>query len=219
VRRLHAGPGDSAAVFGGGPVGNLAAQWLRLRGCSPVFVVDIDPPKLAAAESMGLLPVDGREADPAAAIERATGGGARRVVEAVGLPLTCRQALQAAGRFAEVLFIGNLQGELRLGEKDFSAILRRELVLYGTWNSKMVPLGEDDWSVTLDHLGGRLQAAPLIGRTPGLAEGPEVFRRLAEGSLAAAGRIVFRVTEEPAGPPPSHPAGTRGPAGPPGSRP
>ncbi len=193
VRKLRTVPGDSAAVFGGGAIGNLVAQWLQLRGCRPVFVVDLDPDKLAAAAAMGFTPVDPRGVDPVAFIAERTGGGARCVVEAVGLPLTFRQALLAAGRFAEVVLMGNIRGALSLEEKDVSGILRRELVIHGTWNSKVAPRGQDDWSAVLDFMAGGLQVAPLISHTPDLAEGAEVFRRLSERSFGPYGRIVFRV--------------------------
>ena len=200
VGRLRAGPGDSAAVFGGGPIGNLAAQWLHLRGCRPVFVIDLDPGKLAAAAAMGFSPLDARAGDPVAALAARTGGGARAVVEAVGLPLTFRQALQAAGRFGEVVLMGNIRGELAVPEKEVSGILRRELTVHGTWNSKVVPLG-GDWSTALRFMAGGaeggLRLEPLVTHTPPLSEGVEVFRRLAGGSFGPFGRIVFRVSGEP----------------------
>ena len=200
VRKLRAGPGDSAAVFGGGPIGNLAAQWLHLRGCRPVFVVDLDPGKLATAAAMGFVPLDARGEDPVPALAGRTGGGPQAVVEAVGLPLTFRQALLAAGRFGEVVLMGNIRGELVLAEKEVSSILRRELTIHGTWNSKVAPRGRDDWSAALRFMAGGpqggLRLAPLVSHTPALAEGVEVFRRLAGGSFGPFGRIVFRVSGE-----------------------
>ena len=49
VSKLAIRPGDAGAVFGAGPIGNMAAQWMRLRGCAEVFVVDIDGTKLDLA--------------------------------------------------------------------------------------------------------------------------------------------------------------------------
>ncbi len=200
VGRLEVRPGDSGAVFGGGPIGNMAAQWLRLRGAEPVLVVDVDPAGLERAESMGLTPVDARGGDPVERIRDATGGGARCTVEAVGLPLTFLQALQAAGRGGQVLFMGNLIGRFEVGDRDFSQILRRELVIRGTWNSRITPRGGDDWSVSLARMERDLRIAPLVTHTPSLEEGPEVFRRLAEGGFGPHGRVVFRIGGEEAAP-------------------
>ena len=65
--------------------------------------------------------------------------------------------------------MGNLHGEFRLGEKAFSSILRRELTLHGTWNSKVVPRGTDDWSTVLKYMGipAVSEAAALLAVAPG----------------------------------------------------
>jgi L-iditol 2-dehydrogenase len=181
VSKLTVRPGDSGAVFGAGPIGNMAAQWMRLRGCDPVFMVDVDERKLALAAEMGFVPVDSRQGDPAAQIREKTGGaGADRVMEAVGLPLTFLQAVQAAARFAEVVFLGNIRGTFSIGEKDFSSILRRELVIKGTWNSRVVPEGRNDWTTVLSRLGRGIEVARLFSHTPKLAEGADIFRRIIE---------------------------------------
>jgi len=176
IRRLHIRPGDDAVVFGAGPIGNMTAQWLRIHGCGRVFVVDIDERKLAIAEQMGFVAINAKAQDPVEAILKATGGeGVARSVEAVGLPLTFLQAIQAAGRFGEVLFMGNIAGEFKIGEKDFSNILRKELTILGTWNSKVTPPGSDDWTTTLQTMDRDLIVAPLISHQPSLEEGPAIF--------------------------------------------
>jgi L-iditol 2-dehydrogenase/galactitol-1-phosphate 5-dehydrogenase len=179
VGKLAIRAGDTAAVFGAGPVGNMAAQWLRVRGCGEIFVVDIDPVKLALARSMGFTPVDSTVGDPVEQIKARTGGaGAECVLEAIGLPLTFLQATQAAARGGEVVFLGNIRGELRIGEKDFSSLLRREITIKGTWNSKIAPEGRNEWTVVLSELGKKVLVAPLVSHTVPLAEGPEIFRRI-----------------------------------------
>jgi L-iditol 2-dehydrogenase/galactitol-1-phosphate 5-dehydrogenase len=192
VGKLSIRPGDRGAVFGAGPIGNMAAQWLRVRGCSEVFVVDIDDRKLEIARSMGLVPIDARLGNPVQEIRERTGGGAERVVEAVGLGETFLQTLQAAARGGEVLFMGNIRGRFVIGEEDFSSILRRELTIRGTWNSRVVPEGRNEWTVTLEQLGRGIQVAPLVSHTPQLSEGPEIFRR-ALAKTEFFNKVVFEV--------------------------
>jgi len=189
--RLHGG--ESAAVFGGGPIGNLAAQWLRILGCASVAVVEPDPRKLDLARSMGFRAVDPRSSDPVAALKEATGGrGPDRVVEACGLPVTYLQAVQAASRSGEVVFLGNIRGDFTLPEKEVSSALRRELTLYATWNSGIVPRGTDDWSTALAFMRQGLEVAPLVTHTPALSEGQEIFGRMARGGESF-GKVVFRI--------------------------
>ena len=67
----------------------------------------------AIAAEMGFIPIDSREGDPVERIRGKTGGGrADRIVEAIGLPLTFLQAVQAGARFGEVVFLGNIRGSI-----------------------------------------------------------------------------------------------------------
>jgi L-iditol 2-dehydrogenase len=194
VNHLHVRPGDTAVVVGFGPIGCMIAQWLRIRGCAQILAVDIDQSKLELAENMGFTPVDSGRQDPVAVTYEKTGGrGAERTVEACGLPDTFLQAVNCAGRFGEVLFLGNIHGQFAIGENDFSAILRKELTIFGTWNSGIVPRGHNDWTTVLESMDKNLQVSPLISHIPELQEGPEIFELLEQGNLRTFGRIVFRV--------------------------
>jgi len=191
VGKLSIRAGDTGAVFGAGPIGNMAAQWMRKRGCSRVFLVDIDEQKLSLASAMGFTPVDSRKGDPVAQILSMTDGyGADRIVEAIGLPQTFLQAVMAAARFGEVVFLGNIRGSFQIGEKDFSSILRRELVIRGTWNSRVVPEGRNEWTTVLSALGRTMEVARLISHTPRLADGADVFRRVV-GRTESFNKVVF----------------------------
>jgi glutathione-independent formaldehyde dehydrogenase len=77
--------GDRVAVFGGGPVGLMAAHSALIRGASEVFVVDKQADRLALAEKIGALPIDFAQSDPVEQILDATVGvGVDCGVEAVG---------------------------------------------------------------------------------------------------------------------------------------
>jgi L-iditol 2-dehydrogenase len=197
VRKMRVQPGDDAAVFGAGPIGALVVQWLKLAGCARVFVVDVDARKLEIARTLGAIPINPQGGgDAVRQILEATGGeGVQRVVEACGLPLTFLQATQVAAAFGEVVFMGNIHGEFKIGEKDFSSILRRELTIHGTWNSKVVPRGTDDWSVVLKFMDRGLQIAPLISDTPTLEEAPAVFASIHQ-RRAWHHKVIVRVSPE-----------------------
>ncbi len=194
VRKLQVNAGEAAAVFGAGPIGNMAAQWLGIRGCSRVFVVDVDAAKLAIAQSMGFVPINAAMCDPVSTILERTGAvGVMRCVEACGLPQTFLQATQVAARFAQVVFMGNIAGEFRINEKDFSNILRRELTIFGTWNSSVTPAGEDDWTTALRFMDRQLQVQPLISDTPSLAQGVDVFDSIHKRRTFH-NKVVFRIS-------------------------
>jgi len=179
VRKMRILAGSDSVVFGAGPIGNMTAQWLRIHGSARVFIVDVEARKLSLAAEMGFVPVNAKEADPVQVIEEATGGaGVQYSVEACGLPITFLQALKVTGMFGQVVFMGNISGQFKIGEKDFSSILRKELTIHGTWNSKITPLGTDDWSTVLKHLDNDLVVAPLITDKLPLSDGPTIFSDL-----------------------------------------
>jgi L-iditol 2-dehydrogenase/galactitol-1-phosphate 5-dehydrogenase len=180
--RVELPPGGSVAVFGGGPIGNMAGQWLRLAGAARVFVVDIDPLKLDLARSTGFSPVDARAGDPVEALRALTGGqGPDAALEAVGLPLTFRQVLGAVRHGGQVVLMGNLRGTLSLEEREVSSLLRREVTVRGSWNSRVAPEGANDWTETLARVGRDVDVAPLVSHIAPLAEGPDLLRRIVAG--------------------------------------
>jgi len=77
--------GETVAVFGGGPVGLMAAHAALIKGASQVFLVDQLADRLELAEQIGATPIDFSAGDPADQILEATHGvGTDRGVEAVG---------------------------------------------------------------------------------------------------------------------------------------
>jgi glutathione-independent formaldehyde dehydrogenase len=78
-------PGETVAVYGGGPVGLMAAYAAFIRGASRVFVVDRVPARLAKAEQIGAIPINFEHGDPVEQIKQETDGeGTDKGVDAVG---------------------------------------------------------------------------------------------------------------------------------------
>jgi L-iditol 2-dehydrogenase len=184
-------PDATVAVFGGGPIGNMAGQWLRLAGAARVFIVDVDDRKLALARSMGFEPLDAGAGDPVEALLRRTGGaGVDAALEAVGLPLTYRQVLAVVRHGGQSVLMGNIRGTLSLEEREVSSLLRREVTVRGTWNSRVAPEGANDWTEALARMGRGIDVVPLVSHVVPLAEGPAVFRRIIAGGEYFA-KVVF----------------------------
>lgn len=184
VEKLNVQAGMSALVIGGGPIGNMAAQWLKLKGCDPVYISDVDDRKLETASAMGLISINPAGQPLPVNVDC--------VVEACGLPSTFVQATASAGRFGQVVFLGNIHGSFTLTEKEFSAILRNELTIRGTWNSRVTPRGKDEWSRVLAFLDRAVQVKPLISHQPALSEGASIFDAVASRSMWY-NKIVFKI--------------------------
>src|SRR5699024_5340100 len=64
-------PGETVAVYGAGPVGQMAAYSAQLKGASRVFVVDNVKSRLDIAKDLGAEPINFKDGDPAQQIHDA----------------------------------------------------------------------------------------------------------------------------------------------------
>ena len=97
-------PGDRVVVYGGGPVGLLAAHSAMIRGASQVFLVDKETDRLDLAGKIGVTPIDFSKGDPVEQVLDATDGyGTDCGVEAVGY-----QAHDPSGEEHPELVLDNL---------------------------------------------------------------------------------------------------------------
>jgi len=80
-------PGETIAVIGLGPVGQLATRCAVQQGAGRVIGVDLQPERLAMAAAHGVETIDGSQVGdvPAAVMDLTSGRGADRVVDAVGM--------------------------------------------------------------------------------------------------------------------------------------
>jgi threonine dehydrogenase-like Zn-dependent dehydrogenase len=82
-------PGDTVAVFGCGPVGQLAITSARLLGAGRILAVDRVESRLDMARAQGAEAIDYEEEDPIAVIRELTDGiGVDRAIDAVGIDAT-----------------------------------------------------------------------------------------------------------------------------------
>jgi len=160
-------PGARALVIGGGPIGLIAAQWLRIRGARDVLVADIDPAKLAFSERFGFAAVDSQDLS-------ALKDACDVVVEACGLAVTRDAAVACTARKGTLSFIGNPADDWCVVRTLFSSVLRKELTIRGNWNS--VP--DPDWKEVLAHAGKDLNLKDLVTARVPMSDGAAAFARI-----------------------------------------
>jgi L-iditol 2-dehydrogenase/galactitol-1-phosphate 5-dehydrogenase len=183
VRRLYLEAGMTALLIGAGPVGTMAAGWLRISGCRDIYIADIDHRKLQIAEGLGFNTIDCGSMELTDIVDTISAfKGFDVVVEAAGSPSTYRAAVYSTARAGQTLFLGNMRGTLSIEAELLSQVLRRELTIYGSWNSKPVPRGSDDWTTVLSYLDRGIETAPLISHTPLLQDCPDIMQAMHSGS-------------------------------------
>ena len=99
--------GESIAIFGFGGLGFSALQLARAFDCGDVYVVEINPEKLASATSMGAIAIDAKTADPVEQIKEASAGrGVDVALELIGSANTMRQAVLCLGALGRAALVG-----------------------------------------------------------------------------------------------------------------
>ena len=147
-------PNDNLAVIGTGMIGISAAQWAKKYTDGKVVVIGRNENKRSLVEKTGLdyevcTSADGRCFDV--------------VLEAVGTPESVDLALNMVRPGGTVVLMGNPSGDILLSQNTYWRILRKQLVVKGTWNSFYDGIGKSDWTDAIEALSkGEVEVASLI---------------------------------------------------------
>ncbi len=133
--------GETVAIVGGGPMGQIIVQLARATGAGRLIMVTRSPEKLELAKRLGASDtISARESDPVGALMDLTDGlGADVVIEAVGSVRTLEQSAKMVARGGKLVIFGFCpEGEeARFVPFD---LLSRELTLVSSWvNPYTVP--------------------------------------------------------------------------------
>ncbi|OZM77890.1 glutathione-independent formaldehyde dehydrogenase [Pseudonocardia sp. MH-G8] len=102
-------PGETIVIYGGGPVGLMAALSASVKGAAKVMVVDRHPDRLKLAEQVGAIPIDDSKGSPVDQVmEQTNGRGADRGAECVGY-----QAHDPQGNEDNALTLNNLVASVK----------------------------------------------------------------------------------------------------------
>jgi len=166
------GAGETVAVVGCGPVGQLIIACCQLFAPGPVFAVDPVPDRLAQAARLGAIPLDGT-GDVRRALREHTGGPRATVVlEAVGSAAALETAWRLVDTGGRVILVGLLVdepwpescGQTWLRTLTVRSVLGRP---YTHRDTLLRLIGQ-----------GRLRPAAVVSETRPLEEAPLAYQRL-----------------------------------------
>ena len=200
VRRAQTSlAGKTVAIFGAGPIGLMTAQWARIMGATTVFLFDIVAEKLELAKQLGFDEVFNTTTEkPVEVVNASTDGkGAHVCIEAAGVPATYLNALESVGRGGSVVLLGNPDADVTLPAVLISQLMRREVNIFGTWNSDYSAAGnDDDWRTVLQAIAsGMLTLTPLITHKIPLADSSNMLHKMRNKSEFYA-KVLIHPSEE-----------------------
>jgi propanol-preferring alcohol dehydrogenase len=155
--RLRAG--ESIAIFGFGGLGFSALQLARAFDCGDVYVIEINPAKLASAAKMGVIAIDAKAADPVEQIREATaGGGVDVALELIGSAKTMRQAVLCLSPLGRAALVGLTAESMSI--HPYTELINKEAEIIGV----------------SDHLAVEIPALIEFARSGKLLSPPETLR-------------------------------------------
>lgn len=134
-------PGSSCCVIGCGGVGISAIQGAKISGASQIIAVDTMPSKLTAAKQFGATHCVNAKTvhNVVKEVARLSGGGTDYSFEAIGMPQTAEQAIEAvrAGGTAVIVGVADQKdrAKLKLAKINFL-----ETVVKGSFMGSSVPM-------------------------------------------------------------------------------
>ena len=175
VSRAGVSKGDKVLVVGAGTIGVLAAVAAKAKG-AVVFLSDISEEKLKIAETFG---IDGTILNDSSenfseAVSRITqGNGFDVTIEAVGLPSTFQNCIDAACFGGRVVLIGVGKENL---DFNFTLIQKKELNIFGSRNAL-----KKDFLELIDLVNkGAVPLEKIITNVYSFDEAPKAFRDFSE---------------------------------------
>lgn len=118
VRQSRLRAGDSAAVFGAGPIGLMVIEALKAAGAASIYAVELSPQRRAKAEELGAIALDPAAVDVVAEIGDRSGGGVDYTFEVTGIPAVLNQSLHATRPGGEVVVVSIWEGEASFNPND-----------------------------------------------------------------------------------------------------
>lgn len=191
LSKIDIAPMDSIAVFGAGAIGLMLCEFAKIRGAGTVVLLDIDASKLEFARKMGYNAIDNGKAGWLEQVMDLTSGkGVDAAVEGAGASSALAGCLQAVKPQGAVVLMGNPLGDMHLAQKEYWEILRKQLVVRGTWNSDYTGR-KNDWKAAIGAMAQkRLDAKKFITHRFRFAECAEAFAVIRE-KKEFANRVMF----------------------------
>ncbi len=187
--------GESVAVFGVGGVGLAAIQAAANVGAHPIIAVDLTEEKLAFAKQFGATHgINASEVDAVEEIRKLTKGGVDYAFDAIGVPQTQEQILQATrpgilgyGEGGMSVLIGIPQKPVTF---DMRVLVRGQKTYQGSWGGVTRP--EKDFPMYIEWFQqGKLNLHALITRRYKLEQINDAVHDLEQGKIL--GRSIIEL--------------------------
>lgn len=167
VKKAKINKKSNVLVYGAGTIGLLLASWAKALGAKTVEISDPNEERLNFAKTLGFQGYSGGEMDV--------------IFEASGVGVALNDAIINCKPFGEIVLVGHGKKDVNIAHQNFALILRKQLKIYGTWNSDFKKK-VNDWQESIDAISnGIIEPEKLITHKILLKDGDKAFKIIEEG--------------------------------------
>ena len=132
VRQSSLRAGDTAAVFGAGPIGLMVIEALKAAGAAQIYAVELSAARRAKAAELGAICLDPEAGDVTAQIADQSGGGVDFAFEVTGIPAVLGQCIHATHPGGEIVVVSIWESEASFNPNDLVVMERtmRGIIAY-----------------------------------------------------------------------------------------
>ena len=177
---------QSVVLHGIGPIGLMMAQLLRAKGIENIYLIGNKEQQLKLAKTLGFLNLCNAKTENVDAwlVEQTYGKGVSVAIEGVGTSESFSNCLRQVSAGGSVLLLANPKDNVHLEKNVFWQILRKQLAIFGTWNSRYGTTTDDNWKEVLELIyKKKIMVEPLITHRlefDKLSDGLELMRHKKE---------------------------------------
>ncbi|SER99333.1 2,3-butanediol dehydrogenase [Salipaludibacillus aurantiacus] len=118
IRQSSLKAGDTAAVFGAGPIGLLVIDALKAAGASQIYAVEVSESRKKLAEQLGAVVIDPKEADAVEEIRKLAGSGVDVSFEVTGIPEVLNQSIHSTHTGGETVIVSIWESDAAIQPND-----------------------------------------------------------------------------------------------------
>lgn len=142
VRKLKIDTNAKILIIGNGTIGLLVSKWCKTFGFNDITIVSRSDFKNKIISNLGFKHSD---------ISELNDSSFDAVFECIGDSVLVNKSFDLLKPHGKLILIGNPSGDFYSAQKNYWKILRKELYIYGSWNSDYNN-SADDWQIVVDNL-------------------------------------------------------------------
>ena len=168
VKKANINDQSSVLIYGAGTIGLLCAMWAKALGAKRVMLSDPNSERMNFALNLGFEKYDHTPVDI--------------ILEASGVGVALNDAIVNCKPFGEIVLVGHGKKDVVIPHENFALILRKQLKLYGTWNSDFKS-DVNDWKDSITAISnGVICPEKLITHQIPVKDADRAFKIIEDGT-------------------------------------